>query len=123
MKFTRDSNLTINFVRAYTAGQITVGEQTFVRHFILTPETIVEEWIIADCNLLTVADMQPVIELEPEIVLLGTGNQIRFPDTSVQHEFLSRNIGFEVMDTAAACRTFNVLAHEDRRVAAALMFF
>ena len=122
MKFTRESNLEINFVRAYTRGQITVGDQTFVKHFILTPETIVEEWIIADCDLLIAADMQPVIELQPEIVLLGTGDRIRFPDASVQHELLSRNIGFEVMDTAAACRTYNVLAHEDRRVAAALLF-
>ena len=121
MKFSRDSNPAINFVRAYTPGQITVGNETFVHHFILTPETIVEEWIIADCDVLTVADMQPVIDLEPEIVLLGTGNQIRFPDAAVQHELLSRNIGFEVMDTAAACRTYNVLAYEDRRVAAALL--
>ena len=87
MKFTRDPNLAINIVRAYAAGQITVGEQTFAHHFILTPETIVEDWIVADCNLLTAADMQPVIDLEPEIVLLGQlcvqvcGNEFFYYDT------------------------------------------
>lgn len=120
MEFTRELNLSINIVRAYHPGQITVGGRQYAGNLILTPDTIIEDWEIENHLALTDKDVQPVIALKPEIVLLGTGDKIKFPDASVHHAFLSRGIGFEVMDAAAACRTYNVLAHEDRRVAAAL---
>jgi uncharacterized protein len=66
-------------------------------------------------------DIAPVLELEPEILLLGSGRQLVFPRQEIYGQVLGRNIGLEVMDTAAACRTFNILAAEGRRVAAALI--
>ena len=62
-----------------------------------------------------------MLELEPEIVLLGSGRRLVFPRQEIFGQVLGRNIGLEIMDTAAACRTFNILAAEGRRVAAALI--
>jgi uncharacterized protein len=59
--------------------------------------------------------------MEPEVVLLGTGPRQHFPEASFAARFLRANVGFEVMDTGAACRTFNVLVAEQRRVVAVLL--
>jgi uncharacterized protein len=73
---------------------------------------------MADISL---QSLQPALDLEPEILLLGTGARTMFPEPALLAELSRRRIGFEAMDTAAACRTYNVLAHEDRAVVAALL--
>jgi uncharacterized protein len=70
---------------------------------------------------LEAADLEPVVALAPEVLLIGTGVRQVFPAAAVFAALHARRIGFEVMDTGAACRTYNVLVAEDRRVAAALL--
>ena len=90
--------------------------------FIVTPQTLVEAWPVAgDAGGLAPDDLAPVLALQPELVILGTGANQRFPSAAVLGACLTRGIGLEVMDNAAAARTFNLLASEGRNVAAAIL--
>lgn len=98
-----------------------VNDQRLEASFILAPNQLVENWrprAIAD---LTPEDLGPVLELQPAVVLLGSGASLVFPSAAVMAACLTRGIGMEVMDNAAAARTFNVLATEGRRVVAAFV--
>lgn len=106
-------------LRAVRADHVLVNERELRRSFILTPYTLVEDWPHA--AELQAADMDAVLALDPEVVLLGTGERQRFPAPAVMAACLTRGVGIEVMDSAAAARTFNVLAGEGRRVVAAFI--
>ena len=67
------------------------------------------------------ADLVPVLELQPEVLLIGSGPRQKFPDRGTLAALYESRIGFEIMDTGAACRTYNVLVAEGRSVAAALI--
>lgn len=98
-----------------------VNERTLTRSFVIAPDALVEDWPATDAAALTAADLAPILALEPEVVVLGTGARQVFPPASVMAACLSRGIGIEVMANAAAARTFHVLAGEGRKVAAALI--
>ncbi len=121
MKFTRESTEGINLVRAYTSRDITVQNQVMGTSFILAPTQIVQDWRPRTVGELKIQDFDVVLELEPEIILLGTGAMLEFPDRTIMSNMLEHGIGFEVMDTGAACRTYNILVQEDRAVVAALL--
>jgi uncharacterized protein len=120
MKLTDDTQAGTNFIRAYDPGAIRVGERALHTNCIVTADQVLE-WPVRTIASLTPADLEPIIALKPEIVILGSGETQAFPDPSVLGAVLSRGIGCEVMNTGAACRTYNVLVAEDRRVAAALI--
>ena len=88
---------------------------------ILTARQVITEWEPNALAELTAAHMDVVLSLDPELVLLGTGAKQQFPPMEVLRRFHRAQIGVEVMDTAAACRTFNILVAEGRHVAAALL--
>lgn len=121
MKLTDDSIGGANLVRAYSPGEIRIGERVLRRSCLVRVDVLVDDWRPQTLNELTAADLDAIVALEPEIVVLGSGSRQRFPDTQLLARLLSRGIGCEVMDTGAACRTYNVLASEDRRVVAALL--
>jgi uncharacterized protein len=81
----------------------------------------VTDWRPSSIDTLEIADLEPLLALEPAVVLLGSGASLRFPAPAVMAACLTRGIGIEVMDNAAAARTFNVLATEGRRVAGAFL--
>lgn len=110
-----------NFIHGFAGGRILVGSMAFTGPVIVAPDRIIAEWLPEDPEHLTMADLQPGIALEPEVILLGTGARQHFPAPAVSSAVLRLGIGLEVMNTAAACRTFNVLASEMRRVVAMLM--
>jgi uncharacterized protein len=107
-------------VRSYSPGHLLVGEMTF-RSSTIISATTVAPWRPADVEELSLADLEPLFSLAPEVVLLGSGEQQRFPAAKLLAALAARRIGVEVMDTRAACRTYNVLVSESRSVAAALM--
>ena len=84
-------------------------------------DRLVIDWRPQSIGELRMEDLDAVFALEPEIVVIGSGARQQFPDAALLAAVLSRGIGCEVMDTGAACRTYNVLASEDRKVVAALM--
>ena len=108
-------------VRAYEQGCVTVGETVYQTSLILTPERVIPDWRPAACEELRQEDFEPILSLHPEVVLLGTGGRLQFPAPALTARLLQAGAGFEVMDTAAACRTYNILLSEDRRVVAALL--
>ncbi len=119
MKLDRD-NTPGNLIRGFAGGQLLIGHEIFRDPVIVTIDRIIADWSPPDPTRLTLADLQTVLDLQPEVILLGTGTRQYFPPASLTAAILGQGIGIEVMNTAAACRTFNVLAGEMRRVAAAL---
>lgn len=106
------------FLRGADGASALVNERRLERSFILSPRTLVENWPVTDVTTLAPEDLQPLLELEPELVLLGSGAAQAFPPPATMAACLSRGIGLETMTNAAAARTFNVLASEGRRVVA-----
>ena len=120
MRFTQDTTSGINMIRSYGAGELRVNDSVFRGAVILSASTILAEPGIQRLDDLIGMDVSRVLALDPELVLLGTGARQIFPAASFGAQFLRAGIGFEVMDTGAACRTFNVLVGEQRRVVALL---
>ncbi len=121
MKFSLQSDGALNLVRAVTPAGIRVGERLIARSAILTAERIVTDWPPRTVAELTEEHLRLVLALEPELILLGTGEQQQFPAANLQRLALDARVGLETMTTPAACRTYNVLVQEGRRVAAALL--
>jgi uncharacterized protein len=121
MKFTADRTGGAYVVRGYSSGLLRIGEREIVTSVIVSPATLIEPWRPRRMCELTAADLEPAIALSPDVLLIGTGPKQLFPDTGVFAALHAARIGFEIMDTGAACRTYNVLVGEDRRVAAALL--
>ncbi|MCB1876776.1 MAG: Mth938-like domain-containing protein [Chromatiales bacterium] len=88
---------------------------------VVSAERLQSPWAPQRVSDLTAAHLEPLMDWQPEIVLIGTGKRLAFPAQPLLRLFLRRNIGVEVMDTVAACRTYNVLMSEERRVVAALL--
>lgn len=120
MRFTEDSSSGINVIRTYGGGEIKVNQEVYRGPVIVSVSQIVPGPAIGGAGELTEAHAAPLLALEPELVLLGTGARQSFPAANFGAEFLAKGIGLEVMDTGAACRTFNVLVAEHRRVVALL---
>jgi uncharacterized protein len=106
------------FLRRADGRGALVNERTLDRCFIIAPNTLLEAWPVGDALGMVAADLDPVLALAPELVVLGTGTVQVFPPAEVMAACLTRGIGIEVMDNAAAARTFSVLAGEARRVVA-----
>ena len=121
MKFTPDRPGTLHVIRAYGPGLLRIGDRTFDRSLIVSAETLVEGWRPTSIGDLQPVDLEALFALEPEVVLIGSGQRQAFPDRSTLQALYAARVGFEVMDTGAACRTYNVLVAEGRRVAAALI--
>lgn len=120
MQLSEDSNQG-HVITGYELDAFYIDKQPYYQSLILTPDDIITSWQRSHVSEITEADLPQILESKPEIVLLGTGKQIVFPDAKITHFFQKQGIGFEYMNTAAACRTYNVLSSENRRVAAMLL--
>jgi len=107
-------------IRSISTDEIRIGETRYSETIALTAETVLDGWSGGDVAELVEADFEALLDDEPDIVILGTGSQGRFPPRELVFAFARRGIGLEVMDTRAAARTFNVLVSEGRRLAAVL---
>ena len=121
MRFTQDQTSSVNLIRGYGRGEIRINEDVFPRAVIVGASAVRTEANLRRVSDLTQEHIAHILVLEPEVVLLGTGERQVFPPASFGVQFLKAGIGFEVMDTGAACRTFNVLVSEQRRVVALLL--
>jgi uncharacterized protein len=121
MKFNLEQPAAAHLVRAYGPGLLRIGERSFGASVIVTATTVIEHWRPRRMEDLEPADLEPLIALRPEVLLLGSGQRQSFPERRVLARLYDSRIGFEVMDTGAACRTYNVLVGEGRNVAAALI--
>ncbi|MBI5107758.1 MAG: Mth938-like domain-containing protein [Rhodocyclales bacterium] len=108
-------------ITAYDSGFIAVNGRPLTKSFLLTPKRLIEDWSPASFEALAEADFAAIAEIGIPIVLLGTGSRQRFPAPKLLRALIERRVGVEVMDTHAACRTYNILMAEGRDVAAALI--
>ena len=120
VKFTLEPASQANLIRSYSGAELRIGEQRVRRSCLVTAERLITEWPPATFDELAPAHLEAIFALAPELVLLGTGPTQRFAPPEVRREFDRRRIGLEAMQLGAACRTFNVLVQEDRKVLAAL---
>jgi uncharacterized protein len=121
MKFTLQPPSSSYLVRACTAEGIIVQDRVIRASVILTAAEIVLDWPPTCVGDLAPLHLQAALRFRPDVILLGTGARQVFPDASVLAAVLSAGVGIEVMDTRAACRTYNFLVDEGRNVAAALI--
>jgi len=106
------------FVRRVGTHGITLIDRELDRSLLLAPDRVIEGWAITDAKALNASHVDDILALQPELVILGTGEQQIFPAAAFMAGFLRRGIGVEVMSNAAAARTYNLLADEGRRVVA-----
>lgn len=119
MQFTRDPILAVT-IRQVERGRIGIGDTEFDRSIAVTVDEILEDWTSPGVAELDIAHLRPLLNRQPDIVVLGTGWSPALPPRELTFAMARLGIGFEVMDTPAACRTFNILAAEGRRPAAIL---
>ncbi len=110
--------LRVRWVREDAIG---VEQQTLTSSFLLTPDRLIPDWSPQTVEQLDASALEAVLALQPELVLLGTGSRQRFPSQAVLGGFLRRQIGIEVMDNAAAARTYHLLAQEGRKLVAGFL--
>jgi uncharacterized protein len=121
MRFTQDSAPSINLIRSYGNGELRIGNHSYLGAVIVSANTLLPHPEIQSLEQLVNLDPAAIFALDPELVLLGTGEIQVFPAPQFQARFLSIGVGFEAMTTGAACRTYNVLIAEQRRAVAVLL--
>jgi len=120
MKFTQHRAEGANLIRRYGSDFIQIGEQEIRASCIVSASTLTP-WAPRSVDELTVESLGPLFSLQPEVVVLSTGSTQKFPRAALRAEFAARKIGLEVMEVGAACRTYNVLVSEERKVLAAVL--
>ena len=120
MKFAQQRPDGANLIRRYGADYIVVGNEE-IRSSCIVSANSFSAWAPRSVEELTVESLAPLFALAPEVVVLATGTTQRFPRASLRAEFATRRIGLEVMEIGAACRTYNVLVSEERKVLAAVL--
>lgn len=108
-------------LRGLSEQGVLVNQQVLDSSFLLTPQQLIADWRPRSADELQPEDFAPAFELNPTVILLGTGPRQRFAPAKVMAHVLAKGIGLEAMDSAAAARTFTVLATEGRRVLAAFL--
>ena len=120
MKFTLEGNPSRNVIRSYSAEAIVIGEHRITTSCLVTADALIANWPAATIEELQQNHLEAIFELRPELVLFGTGPQQKFVPAAIRAAFGKKGIGTESMDLGAACRTFNILVNEERRVAGLL---
>ena len=120
VKFTLEASAGSNLIRGYSDTEIRVGERRVQGSCLVTADQLLTHWGAAEFADLSVAHADALLALGPELVILGTGMTQHFAPLQLRKALAARGIGLEAMQLGAACRTFNVLVQEERRVAAAL---
>jgi uncharacterized protein len=121
MRFTQDSGASVNLVRGYGNGELRINDDVYRSAIILSGSKVRAAPDIGSVEDLAGLDPSRLLEFDPELILVGTGQRQIFPAAAFRARFLAAGIGVEIMDTGAACRTFNVLVAEQRPVVALLM--
>lgn len=120
MKFTLEPGVSVNLIRGYSDSEVRIGGHSVRGSCIVTADTLITQWEPQSFAQLEAAHLEAILALAPELVVLGTGPAQQFPPAEIRALLARRGVGLEAMQLGAACRTFNVLVQEERRVAAGL---
>lgn len=108
-------------IRGYGPGEVAVGNRTYNSSLLITPDGVVPDWEPAAVEDITPRHVMAILDYRPELLILGTGDRQEFPSPRLFADLMDARVGYEVMATPAACRTYNILLGEGRRVVAALL--
>jgi uncharacterized protein len=121
MRFTQHTPAGLNLIRRYGPDFIAIGDEEIRASCIIGAATLIRDWPPHDVPSLRPEHFAPLFEFQPEVVVLSTGARQVFPSAALRAEFATRKIGIEVMEIGAACRTYNVLVSEERKVLCAVL--
>ena len=121
MEFSEDIGSGQYHINGYDDYSVIINQQKYIHSLIIMPNTLLTTWRPKSIEDLTANDWTLLNEFDLEVVLLGTGRQLIFPHPEQTAPLVTRQLGFEIMDTATCCRTYTILMSEERLVAAALI--
>ncbi len=121
MKFTQEIADGNHTVTAHSEEAIAIDGTSYKDSLMVLPDEIIQDWPVSRFSDIAIANLEVLNDKAVEIILIGTGTRHHIPDMKIMSYFLQNNVGCEAMTTAAACRTYNLLTHENRRVAACLL--
>ncbi|MDR5738463.1 MULTISPECIES: Mth938-like domain-containing protein [unclassified Caballeronia] len=121
MKLHQESSGALNTITSYGDGFVAINLQRHEGSVIVIPDAPVADWPVSSFDALTPEHFEVLVQAAPEVVIFGSGGKLRFPHPRLVARLAKHRIGVETMDFGAACRTYNILMSEGRRVAAALL--
>ena len=121
MKFAQDSQDEGYVITAYDKSSISINGKPFEQSLIISTTRLHENWGIKTIELLQPDHIDQILSLNPEVIIIGTGNKLVFPAVEAYSSIIKHRIGVDFMDTRAACRTYNILMSEGRAVVAGLI--
>ena len=121
MKLQSDPHSGANTITGYGDGYVEINQTPYAHAVLLSSGGAISQWPVESFDGLVAADFDQMVERKPELILIGTGSRQRFPRPELLKSLISAKIGFEIMDSQAACRTYNILVGEGRQVLLALI--
>ena len=121
MKLQSDPHFGANTITGYGDGYVEINQTPYAHAVLLSSDGAISAWPVQSFDSLEAAHFVQMVDLKPELILIGTGNKQRFPKPELLKALISAKIGFEIMDSQAACRTYNILVGEGRQVLLALI--
>jgi uncharacterized protein len=120
MQFNEDQPNAVYTIQAYGEGWLQIQHQRFTQPLIVSAQTLITDWDATSFETLTAEQLKPLFALNTEVILVGCGSTASLPSGAIYRALVEHGIGFEIMATDAACRTYTILLSENRSVAAAL---
>lgn len=121
MKLQSDPHSGANTITGYGDGYVEINKTPYAHAVVLSSDGAISEWPVQNFESLESKEFSQLIDLKSELIIIGTGKRQRFPKPELLKSLISAKIGFEVMDSQAACRTYNILVGEGRKVVLALI--
>ena len=121
MELNRTDAGSTNFIMSHASGNFLINGVLYTQSIIVTTESVINDWMPQTVADLTIGDFRKFAELDPEILILGTGEKLTFPDSSLFCPLIEQKCGYEIMSSRSACNTFNILLGDERKVVAALL--
>ncbi len=110
-------------IKSVEDDSVTINDHIYRHSLIALPDRLIDRWPVHHIHELTIPHLETLVDLKPEILLIGTGTTLCFPTPKILNWLRAHRVGSEFMDTRAACRTFQLLTTENRRVVAALIIY
>ena len=121
MKLQSDPHSGANTITGYGDGYVEINQTPYAHAVLLSSDGAISEWPVQSFEGLEASHFTQMVDLNPELILIGTGSKQRFPRPELLKSLILAKIGFEIMDSQAACRTYNILVSEGRQVLLALI--
>jgi uncharacterized protein len=121
LKLQSDPHSGANTITGYGDGYVEINKTPYAHAVVLSSDGAISEWPVPTFDALEAKNFSQLVDLKPELILIGTGSRQRFPKPELLKGLIAAKIGFEIMDSQAACRTYNILVGEGRQVLLALI--